>query len=283
MTLTPVKRAWFVLTLVSDITLAWALLKVINALPHFVINEERKKEISSLISCMLFKLTFFLNPQIRIKSLCDWSMLDKANGPTVLLLNHTSPLDSLFFAAMCPLKHASKFRTLAKSDLFNLPLFGEILKYCGHFPVYFQNAGVGSFSVDKEKQNKVIVDISKHLSNGGGIAFFPEGQLNRFDATKLQAFRLGLFKVFLEHRAELKMFAFLHSGVQKIWHPEAKIGGDSSQVKCNLFPLRFSRDTEVPRLQQLVQQQLDTINATGKIQQSLNINNVRNRPEFSKL
>ena len=196
MNLTTLKKSWFFLTFCSDITLGWVILKLINNLPDFIISADKKRQLSSVICFLLFRIIFYLNPQIKIKSSVNWDLLGE--DPFVILINHTSPLDSIFFASMCPLKYAPKLRTLAKAELFQMPVLGDLLTYCGHFPVHFLRSELGHFSVDKEKQTKVIQDIRKHLGSGGSIAFFPEGQLNRFDTRNLQPFRTGLFKIFSE-------------------------------------------------------------------------------------
>lgn len=261
--LTVAKRAWFAFTLCSDIAIIWIILKVLNNLPDFIINPERKRELSSLVCAVLGRLIFYLNPQINIKSLNNWHLPDK--GPFVILINHTSPLDSFFFSYMFPLKYAPKVRTLSKAELFQIPIFGDLLTYCGHFPVHFMSSKSNSFSVDKEKQAKVIEDIKAHISNGGILAFFPEGQLNPADTRKLQPFRAGLFKIFSELAIssrginKINMYAFLHAGLENVWHPKSRFGGASATVNCKSSPLLFSNGAHVNEIQHVVQQELDSV------------------------
>lgn len=263
MKLTAVKKIWFLLTSCLNISIAWAILKFINLLPNFIMSPARKRGISSYICCFLSRCIFYLNPQINIKSFDDWNILDK--GSFVILINHTSQLDPLLFNAMCPLQYASKIRVLAKAELFQLPVLGTLLTNCGHFPVHFLRSEVGHFSVDKQKQAKVIEDIKQHISTGGHLAFFPEGQINRSNPLILQSFRHGLFKIFSEievsRSSQLKsisMYAFLHTGLEKSWHPKAKLGGDSAEINCKLMPVLFSKGAHVSEIQSAVQQGLDS-------------------------
>jgi 1-acyl-sn-glycerol-3-phosphate acyltransferase len=290
LSLNAAKRNWFLFTLGSNVALAWVLLKCINILPDFIISAERKKEISFLLCCIFSKIIFNLNPHIKIKTLGGWDVLNGADtNPMVIIINHTSTLDAIFFAAMLPLKYASKIKTLFKADLLDTPILGDLFRYCGHFPVHFKHSEVGKFSVDQEKQTKVIEDIKQHLSNGGHLAFFPEGQINRGDSRTLQPFRNGLFKIFLEHQMQaqalasttennnavknIKMVAFLHRGLEKTWHPTATTGGNPSEVQCKVFPLLFSKDSQLNAIQDEAQENLDFISAQS----------VQNRNALSKL
>jgi 1-acyl-sn-glycerol-3-phosphate acyltransferase len=56
----------------------------------------------------------------------------------VLLLNHASPMDPLFFMAAAPWRVAAlPLRVLVHARHFRAPLFGRVCKVCGHFPVHF--------------------------------------------------------------------------------------------------------------------------------------------------
>jgi 1-acyl-sn-glycerol-3-phosphate acyltransferase len=270
MYLPTIKRNWFLFTCVTNLIALWSVLKVVNILPDSIISRTRKQEISSYISCFFARIVFYLNPHIQVKALNNWNMV-RSDGPNIFLINHTSPIDAFLFAAMLPLKYAGKLRTLFKAELFNVPLFGEITRYCGHFPVHFARSELNNFSVDKEKQAKVLDDIKRHLDNGGHIAFFPEGQLNRSDTSKLQPFRRGLFEVFSEFYAKrpagyknLDMYCFLHSGLDITWHPEAKLGGNPSEVKYLISPLLFSDESQLPEIQNTVQANLNMVTASPR-------------------
>ena len=271
---TALKKSWFFLTFLSNLSLTWVMLKFINNLPNFIISPERKKGISNLVACILARLVFYLNPQININSSENWDIL-KDNQPFVMLINHTSQLDGFFFFARTPLKFASKIRTLFKAELLQAPFLGDLLRYGGHFPVHYKESEVGKFSVDKEKQAKVLEDIKQHLSNGGHLAYFPEGQINRGNTLKLQTFRQGTFKLLAEldmndqapapaptPNKSLNMYAFLHTGLEKSWHPEAKLGGASAEVHCRIFPLLFSKELQANVIRDEMQNGLDDFSAT---------------------
>lgn len=266
------KRNWFLFTLASNLLTLLVILKIINKLPDMLINPTRKKEISTYLSCLFAKFIFCLNPHIQITSLTNWKCI-KNDGSMIFVINHTSPIDAFLFAAMLPLKYAAKVRTLFKAELLDIPIFGEVTRYCGHFPVHFNNSSeINNFSVDKVKQAKVIEDIVEHLNNRGHIAFFPEAQLNRSDTSKLQPFRHGSFKIFSDVLAtnqttapkNLTMYSFLHSGLEHAWHPEAQLGGYPAQVYYNVFPLLFSIRSSVQEIQATVQKHLSTIPPSGK-------------------
>lgn len=279
MKLNALKRTWFSATLMSAVSLAWVILKILNNLPGFIINSERKIELSNQICCSLAKLVFLFNPQIKIRSSDNWDIL-KDDQPFVMLINHTSQLDGFFFYSRTPLKYAAKIRTLFKGELLQVPFLGDLLRYGGHFPVHFTHSDVGKFSVDREKQAVVLEDIKKHLINGGHLAFFPEGQINHNDPLKLQTFRQGLFKLLTEQVMKdeiseshppaaapspiksVNMYAFLHTGLERAWHPKANLGGASSDVHYGLFPLSFVKNTQAHEIQNSMQGSLDSISAT---------------------
>jgi 1-acyl-sn-glycerol-3-phosphate acyltransferase len=266
MYLSTLKRNWFVFTFAFNILVLWLILKVINNLPNSIINSTRKKEISSYLSCLIARIIFYLNPHVQVKDSSNWDLVQN-NGSNIFLINHTSPIDAFLFAATVPLKYAAKIRTLFKAELFDVPFLGDITRYCGHFPVYFTNASLNNFSIDKQKQHEVTKNIKSHLNNGGHLAFFPEGQLNRADTKQLQPFRHGSFQIFAEHFAttetkgsrNLSLYCFLHKGLEKTWHPTAKLGGNPSQVNCQVFPLLSFRQFQAHEIQNSVQKNLDRL------------------------
>lgn len=281
MKLDTLKKSWFSATLLSAVSLAWVILKLLNNLPNFIISAKRKMELSNQTCCFLAKFVFKLNPQIKIRPTDNWDILNDAQ-PFVMLINHTSQLDGFLFYARTPLKYAGKIRTLFKGELLEAPFLGDILRYGGHFPVHFMHSDVGKFSVDREKQAVVLEDIKEHLSNGGHLAFFPEGQINRDDPLKLQTFRQGLFKLLTEHVIKdeapvsvapssepygiknVNMYAFLHTGLEQSWHPKANLGGASSDVHCRIFPLLFSKESQAHEIQNTMQASLDSIHSSKR-------------------
>merc|ERR1712232_798148 len=118
-------------------------------------------------------------------------------------------------------------RTYMKNDLFNLPLLGTICRCLGHFPVYFASAEDGKFTLDVNKMESVEKDVDTHLSTGGWLSFFPEGQLNK-SPDKLLTLRYGGFKRALEFDA--KLTSFVAHGNPKIWPAKAAVGGFPGRV-----------------------------------------------------
>lgn len=112
-----------------------ALTSLFTRLVHlmYFLSKRRRHQLSSQLAGLGFRAIFALNPQISVEHVGEdepaWDQLfaDEDNKP-LILVNHTSQLDSLFYSACVPLQQIRHMRTLAKSSLFNLPVFGWLLK-----------------------------------------------------------------------------------------------------------------------------------------------------------
>lgn len=257
-------KAWFGLTLGSDVISTWVLLNLINMQPDIIIPTEKKREISATILCFMTKFFFCVNPQIKVKNSNDWDKVS-SEKPFVMLLNHTSPADVILLYSTLPLAHASKTRTLVKADLMQVPFFGKLLKQCGHFPVHFKHAEDGKFSVDADKQALVNEAIKQHLANGGSLALFPEGQINKGDINKLQPFRHGLFKMIEQFLHTINVYSYVHTGVGKTWDPKATLGGNPSTIKYQISQMDLPKGATAEQVQSDMQKNLDSINVHSKI------------------
>jgi 1-acyl-sn-glycerol-3-phosphate acyltransferase len=164
---------------------------------------------------------------VREKPASDGSAKTEVDRPLFLLGNHTSFFDTLFVCSMIPNVMVRKVRTYMKNDLFNLPLLGTICRSVGHFPVYFAAAEDGKFTLDATKMVSVEENVDKHLSTGGWLTFFPEGQLNK-SPDKLLPLRYGGFKRALEFDG--KLAAFVTHGNPAIWPVKAAVGGFPGRV-----------------------------------------------------
>jgi len=104
----------------------------------------------------------------------------------------------------------------------------------GHFPVHFTSAEDGKFSVDRSKQDRVMEMSEDHVKQGGTLALFPEGQINR-DPSKLQAFRRGSFGLAFKYK--LPVYGCVFKGIEDCWPRGVSIGGFPSKIECSLFPI----------------------------------------------
>ena len=234
-------RGWFMLSFAASVVLTNVATRVVHAL--FFLSKTQRESISARVAHYGFRLIFGLNPHITFEYADEgepaWDELfsDESAGSPFLMVNHTSQLDSLVFSALVPTHAIARMRTLAKSGLFDLPVFGWILRACGHFPVYFQRAEkMGDFSVDKDKQEKVSAAVQSHIEGGGGITLFPEGQIGREDTKKLQSFRRGAFES-CARKTTMQLWGFLHTGVDSAWPSWTGVGGFPSHIRFKLFKL----------------------------------------------
>ncbi|MBP8639526.1 MAG: 1-acyl-sn-glycerol-3-phosphate acyltransferase [Oscillospiraceae bacterium] len=84
------------------------------------------------------------------------------DGPLIVCANHTSLLDPVLVAMAFGRKRQLFF--MAKAELFEVPLFGRILKSVGVFPINREETDISS-----------IRTAIKHLKNNEQIMMFPEG------------------------------------------------------------------------------------------------------------
>ena len=272
-------RAYFALTLVTSVGVASIVTRILYLIPG--LSLERRKSLSAQAAGLSFRLVLAMNPQITVEYISStgngtqpdkapWDELfaDEHSRPLVLI-NHTSTFDSLFYSAMVPLSIIGKLKTLAKSGLWKVPLFGTILDACGHFPVYFTKEAVaGEFSVNKQAQDDVMRRLEEHVTNGGGLSMFPEGQINRVDTAELQAFRRGTFAVARKHN--MTIWAFLHTGVEDFWPTQVRtFGGFPSRIVFKLFkvpppPKDMDLPEYVDHIQKIMQLELDLLCAVHR-------------------
>jgi 1-acyl-sn-glycerol-3-phosphate acyltransferase len=192
-----------------------------------------------LLGCRFFwRWPFVLCPWIRVSPLDleRFESLGNSGKPAIVLGNHTSFADVMIFAAFCPYNRITRFKSLAASSLFKLPLVGTIMRSVGHIPVHFSKPEeAGSFSVAKEKAQKMMTMMEDHIENGGSICIFPEGQVHRGDPRTLQAFRRGGFSPPLKY--DLEIWGFGAVGNCDTWPRKMPIGGLPANIFVTLFPI----------------------------------------------
>ncbi|TPP43040.1 Acyltransferase family protein [Leishmania donovani] len=244
-----IMQKWFLLSSTALIIPSSALVYLIDPLRYLGVPRRCVQSICVLIFGCVFKAVWWVNPQIRMHVQFDanehgkpgcWD--DIARTGTAFTLNHTSFWDAFVMVGITPMSHLIQMRTLMKSSLRKIPIFGGVFDRVGHFPVHFKSGEDGNFHVDKEKQAIVSQHMRWHLRLGGSVAFFPEGAVNKTPET-LQPFRYGTFATVIEHR--LRVYYVVSVGSEKTWPPRMACGGLPADVHIRIgaYPIDFDRDS----------------------------------------
>jgi len=202
-------------------------------------------EYAIIVNCFLYRVGF---------ALCFWIQRDYegdclekfraelgATGkPFVLVANHSSFFDVFISVAMCPLHRVGKARQFVSESVFKMPIFGVICSTMQHAVVPFKGDAnaVGKFEVDKEKLAEVMVEYENHLKGGGFCAWFPEGQVNRGDCSKLQQFRAGGCGIATRNDVEIWVVCF--TGCAAVWPYGEPMGGYPGKVCTKIWCLTKS-------------------------------------------
>ncbi len=93
----------------------------------------------------------------------------------VFVSNHTSILDIPILMSVLN----TSFSWTIKKELFNIPLFGAAIKYCGYI------------QIDRKSPKQSMIDILNKMDTKISIIFFPEGTRSK-DGTLLP-FKIGAF------------------------------------------------------------------------------------------
>lgn len=224
-----VQRLLFTFNLMLTMGSANAVLIVINALRSLrVVGASRGPGYCAVVSTLFSRLHRLLSPHIGIVTL-PGSMdgIGSMPRPNVVLMNHTSFFDTVLFQWTIRPSYMMHMKTFYKASLANVPLVGRIITSSEMLPVYFLSEDNQEFRVDRVKQEKVTADTHKFLSEGGSIAFFPEGGINRVNVRELLPFRHGSFQRVIEFKRPL--FFMLHVGSQDVW-PQAGLAGGAANV-----------------------------------------------------
>lgn len=259
----PVMRAWFAAVLVSNLVATGFFTFLAECLKYVGASRKFTQLLSTYVCAVTFRLIVHLNPQIRVVTDETWAMWQDVPEPSAIVLNHCSFWDAFLFVGTAPVSYIHNCKTLMKASLRKIPIFGGVFDRVGHFPVYFKSGADGDFSVDKDRQAEVTERVSKHLQDGGRVAIFPEGVVNKTPRT-LQTFRFGTFATIFQHK--LPTFAFLAVGNDVTWPAKEALGGFPATifiriVKC---PIDFAKDEPketAARIQSELQQEIDRIYA----------------------
>lgn len=110
----------------------------------------------------------------------DYNVSVENHRPCIFMSNHLSVFD-------VPLLYATldyPIRMIAKKELFQLPLFGRVLKYSEHVMIDRDNP---------EKSVTLFSEAKKRLQSGLSLWTFPEG--TRSLSGKLLPFKTGIFRL----------------------------------------------------------------------------------------
>lgn len=220
----------FGLTLVGNLLWSAALCKLLQFVP---MGKRFRQGLSLMLVQVAWRLSLALAPWMWCASgkgyTENWKLvLESAKDKPVFILgNHCSFFDTVLSASVFYPSVLWRCRCYMDKALFKIPVLGTICNSIGHFPVYFASAKEGEFKTDKDKNAVVDVMCDEHLSHGGWLCFFPEGQINK-NPDEIQVFRYGGMKKALTFDARLILFTAV--GNTTVWPRKAQVGGLPGRV-----------------------------------------------------
>ena len=151
-----------------------------------------------------FHRGFFLLTRVLIP-MNKWNIYDDVADikSSIIVCNHISYLDPLILISLF-----EKHKTIVKSSLFTIPIFGQILKLAGYIP-----------STSRGKLSKLMIrhieKMDNYLSSGGNFFVFPEGTRSRNG--KIGHLNKGVFKIAKQCKSSIKV---LHiQNTDKLFQP----------------------------------------------------------------
>lgn len=100
---------------------------------------------------------------------------------SVVLCNHVSYLDSIYLISLFP-----RHTTIAKARLFDIPVFGWLVRLSGYIPSSSEGTYATLFL-------DILDTLAGHLASGGNIVVFPEGRRSRNG--QVGPLHKGIFKI----------------------------------------------------------------------------------------
>jgi 1-acyl-sn-glycerol-3-phosphate acyltransferase len=241
-----VARGAFAVTILANMLWTTGIIKLISLFPL----SKESREGWCLFWCQLgWRLTLAFSPWVQtiedgdtteqfeslLKKMAATDAEDIRTGkrrrPLFILANHTSFFDTVLGTAKMPFQVLWRCRTYMNNALFKLPVLGTVCRSVGHFPVHFSSSQDGVFKVNNEKMESVEKDVDKHLSNGGWLCMFPEGQMNKNPDTLLP-FRFGGMKKALDYDARIVLMVF--RGNETVWPLKEQVGGFPGKVRFSI-------------------------------------------------
>lgn len=117
--------------------------------------------------------------------------------------NHRSFLDPFLLAAVVHVEASRKVCFLAKDFLFDIPVFGSVIKMGQNIPVHMNKTGTGT---NKDKNNQICVDIMDRIRRGFAICVFPEGGIHTKEG--IGHLKEGIFKIAVNNKIPVHVVGF---------------------------------------------------------------------------
>ncbi|KAG5473880.1 hypothetical protein LSCM1_04515 [Leishmania martiniquensis] len=214
-------RVWYTSHMVLCVIISWFSCVILIWLKRaHLLDAATSQSLARCVCATTFGYWLrFNSPHIRVEYLPGSISFSSITEQHDLCVCHTSFFDTMLYLWYVPYRYIYKAKTFAKASLRRMPLFGTVMVACGHFLVHFSSEDVNTFSVNKDKQAAVAVEVEEFLSKGGSLSFFPEGVMNRTPEV-LRDFRLGSFKTILQHK--LALYYCVTYGNHEVWSPFLK-------------------------------------------------------------
>jgi 1-acyl-sn-glycerol-3-phosphate acyltransferase len=134
-----------------------------------------------------------------------WYVADDVRSlrSAVIVCNHISYLDPILLISLF-----EKHKTIVKRRLFDIPIFGGMLKLSGYIPSD-SSGNLAELMVEK------IEGVPAYLASGGNLFVFPEGTRSRDG--RIGAFNRGAFKIARRCRRPINVVYI--RGTDKLFRP----------------------------------------------------------------
>lgn len=120
----------------------------------------------------------------------------------VIVSNHISYLDPILLISLY-----EKQKTIVKSSLFKLPVFGWLLDTSGYIP---------SILTESPKMIARIEGLGEYFSSGGNLFVFPEGTRSRNG--RVGHFNKSAFKIAIKHK--VPVYVLLIQNTDRLFSPD---------------------------------------------------------------
>jgi 1-acyl-sn-glycerol-3-phosphate acyltransferase len=124
---------------------------------------------------------------------------------SIVVCNHVSYLDSILMISLF-----DRHTTLVKGRLFDIPVFGTMLRWAGYIPASAEGRFAGLMVERVER-------LRDFLAEGGNLFVFPEGTRSRDG--RLGRFNAGAFKIARYCRATIRVVAIRHT--DRMFRPDS--------------------------------------------------------------
>jgi len=167
-----------------------------------IVSRDRQfafQRLNSLFYRIFFHLVRLLIPRVRF----DISPGIKAIRSSVILCNHLSYLDPILLISLFP-----RQKTIVKSDIFRLPVFGWILRQSGYLPSLTEESNLSQVL-------RQVQEMKAYLAAGGNLFVFPEGTRSRDG--RIGPFNKGAFRIARMCQAQISVLTI--GNTQRLFPP----------------------------------------------------------------